>query len=320
MRAIKVTEFGGPEVLQVAEVDEPTPVPGLEVLSVTGAGVNYADTHAVENSYLAAQELPFIPGAEVVGTLPDGRRVCGFTASGGGGYAERALVAPAMCFEVPEAVSDAAALSLLVQGLTAWHLLSTSARMQEGESVVVHAAAGGVGNLAVQLARRWGAGRIIAAASTEEKRAQALAAGADVAIDSGAPDLATAIREANNGKRVDIVLEMVGGTTTDASLAVLAPFGRLVVYGMASRTPATPIPPASLMVGSHSVIGFWLIDCLRTDPDRLIAEPLRELVGLVVSGDLVPIEGPAYPLADAAQAHRDLRERRTSGKVILTPL
>jgi NADPH2:quinone reductase len=318
MRAIEVTEFGGPEVLHIAEVEEPAPLPGLEVLAVSGAGVNYADTHAVENSYLAAQELPFIPGAEVVGTLFDGRRVCGFTASGGGGYAEKALVAPTMCFEVPDAVSDAAALSLLVQGLTAWHLLRTSARLQDGESIVVHAAAGGVGNLAVQLARQWGAGRIIAVASTEDKRAQALAAGADVAIDSNAPDLAATIRQANDGKRVDIVLEMVGGTTTDASLAVLAPFGRLVVYGMASRTPATPIPPASLMVGSHSVIGFWLVDCLRTDPVRLVAEPLRELVGLVVSGALVPLEGPSYPLVEAAQAHRDLRERRTFGKVSLT--
>lgn len=318
MRAIEVTEFGGPDVLHIAEVDEPAPLPGLEVLEVSAAGVNYADTHAVENSYLAAQELPFIPGSEVVGTLPDGRRVCGFTASGGGGYAERALVAPAMCFEVPESVSDAAALSLLVQGLTAWHLLRTSARLQPGESIVIHAAAGGVGNLAVQLARQWGAGRIIAVASTEEKRAQALASGADVAIDANASDLAGTIRQANDGKRVDIVLEMVGGTTTDASLAVLAPFGRLVVYGMASRTPATPIPPGSLMVGSHSVIGFWLVDCLRADPMRLVAEPLRELVGLVVSGALEPMEGPSYPLAEAARAHRDLRERRTFGKVTLT--
>ena len=318
MRAIEVTEFGGPDVLHIAEVDEPAPLPGLEVLEVSAAGVNYADTHAVENSYLAAQELPFIPGSEVVGTLPDGRRVCGFTASGGGGYAERALVAPAMCFEVPESVSDAAALSLLVQGLTAWHLLRTSARLRPGESIVIHAAAGGVGNLAVQLARQWGAGRIIAVASTEEKRAQALASGADVAIDANASDLAGTIRQANDGKRVDIVLEMVGGTTTDASLAVLAPFGRLVVYGMASRTPATPIPPGSLMVGSHSVIGFWLVDCLRADPMRLVAEPLRELVGLVVSGALEPMEGPSYPLAEAARAHRDLRERRTFGKVTLT--
>lgn len=318
MRAIQVSNFGGPEVLELVDAESPVASPGLEVLTVSSAGVNYADTHAVENSYLSAQELPFIPGSEVVGTLPDGRRVCGFTASGGGGYAELALVAPSMCFEVPASISDTAALSLLVQGLTAWHLLRTSAHLSAGDSVVVHAAAGGVGNLAVQLARRWGAGRIIAVASTDEKRAEALAAGADVAVDARSADLSQALRDANDGKRVDIVLEMVGGATTDASLAVLAPFGRLVVYGMASRTPATPIAPASLMVGSLSVIGFWLVDCLRTDPARLIAEPLRELVELVATGELIPLEGPSYRLDEAAQAHRDLRDRRTSGKVTLT--
>jgi len=318
MRAIQVTQFGGPEVLQIADVDDLQPLPGLELINVSAAGVNYADTHAVENSYLSAQALPFIPGAEVVGRTADDRRLCGFTASGSGGYAEQALVAPMFAFEVPDSVSDAAALSLLVQGLTAWHLLRTSARMQPGESVVVHAAAGGVGNLAIQLARMWGAGRIIAVASTEAKREQALTAGADAAVDSSAGDLAAALREANAGKRVDIVLEMVGGATTDASLEVLAPFGRLVVYGMASRTPATPIPPSSLMVGSHSVIGFWLVDCMTTDPGRLVAEPLAGLVHMVASGALVPAEGASYALADAAQAHRDLRDRRTTGKVALT--
>ena len=256
MRAIQVTEFGGPEVLNLVEVADPDPIAGLELIEVDAAGVNYADTHAVENSYLSAQELPFIPGAEVVGRTADGRRLCGFTASGSGGYAERALLAPAS-FEVPDGVSDAAALGLLVQGLTAWHLLRTSARMVPGESVVVHAAAGGVGSLAVQLAKLWGAGRVIAVASSEEKRQLALDLGADVAVDSDPANLTAALREANGGKRVDIVLEMVGGPTTDASLRALAPFGRLVVYGMASRTPATPIAPSSLLTA-------WLLSLLPT--------------------------------------------------------
>ena len=317
MRAIQVTQFGGPEALLLADVAAPEPIDGLELLQVTSAGVNFADTHSVENSYLSAQALPFVPGAEVVGHTGDGRRVCGFTALGSGGYAERALVAPALSFEVPDSVDDVAALSLLVQGLTAWHLLRTSARMQPGESVVIHAAAGGVGNLAIQLAKLWGAGRVIAVASTPQKREQAMLAGADVAVDARPEGLAAAVREANNGGRIDIVLEMVGGATTDESLTVLAPFGRLVVYGMASRTPATPIPPASLMVGSHSVIGFWLVDCMRVDPVTMIAEPLAELVSLVESGRLTPLAGRIYPLADAAQAHRDMRDRLTTGKVAL---
>ena len=318
MRAIQVTRFGGPEVLEVVDLPDPDPVPGLEVLEVDAAGVNYADTHAVENSYLSAQELPFVPGAEVVGRTADGRRLCGFTASGSGGYAERALIAPTAAFEVPEGVSDAAALGLLVQGLTAWHLLRTSARLVPGESVVVHAAAGGVGSLAIQLAKLWGAGRVIAVASSEEKRQLALALGADVAIDSAPADLTAAIREANGGKRVDIILEMVGGATTDASLRALAPFGRLVVYGMASREAATPIPPTSLMIGSHSVIGFWLMDCMKVDPVGMVGAPLADLVRLVASGELRPLPGTAYPLDEARRAHEDMRARRTTGKVVLT--
>jgi len=317
MRAIQVTEFGGPDVLNLVEVPDPDPITGLELIEVDAAGVNYADTHAVENSYLSAQELPFIPGAEVVGRTADGRRLCGFTASGSGGYAERALVAPAS-FEVPDGVSDAAALGLLVQGLTAWHLLRTSARMVPGESVVVHAAAGGVGSLAIQLAKLWGAGRVIAVASSEEKRQLALDLGADVAVDSDPANLTAAVREANGGKRVDIVLEMVGGPTTDASLRALAPFGRLVVYGMASRTPATPIAPSSLMTGSQSVIGFWLVDCMKVDPIGMVAQPLADLVRLVASGEITPLPGTSYPLAEARRAHEDMRARRTTGKVILT--
>jgi NADPH2:quinone reductase len=215
-------------------------------------------------------------------------------------------------------VSDAAALGLLVQGLTAWHLLRTSARMVPGESVVVHAAAGGVGSLAIQLAKLWGAGRVIAVASSEEKRQLALDLGADVAIDADPEGMTAAIREANGGKRVDIVLEMVGGATTDASLRALAPFGRLVVYGMASREAATPIAPSSLMTGSTSVIGFWLVDCMKVDPIGMVAQPLADLVRLVASGELRPLPGTAYPLEDARRAHEDMRARRTTGKVTLT--
>ena len=318
MRAIQVTRFGGPEVLEFVDVDGPAPIPGLELLEVDASGVNYADTHAVENSYLSAQELPFIPGAEVIGRTSDGRRLCGFTASGSGGYAERALVAPAAAFEVPDGVSDAAALGLLVQGLTSWHLLRTSARMVAGESVVVHAAAGGVGSLAIQLAKLWGAGRVIAVASSEEKRQLALDLGADVAIDADPAGLTAAIREANGGKRVDIILEMVGGATTDASLRALGPFGRLVVYGMASREAATPIAPSSLMTGSLSVIGFWLVDCMKVDPIGMVAQPLADLVRLVASGELRPLPGTAYPIDAARQAHEEMRARKTTGKVILT--
>ena len=316
MRAIRITEFGGPEVLTLVDDEpEPTPGPGQQVMEIDAAGVNYADTHQAEDTYLAPSSLPMIPGAEAVGRLPDGRRVVALL--GGGGYAERVAVAPPVAFEVPDEVSDGAALALILQGTTAWHLLRTSARMTPGESVLVLAAAGGVGTLAIQLARRLGAGRIIAAASTPEKRGLALELGADVAIDSRTGDLKAAVEEANAGK-VDIVLEMVGGTTTDQSIAALAPFGRCVVYGMASREAPSLIDPRRLIGRSQGVIGFWLAHAMR-DPARHLAAPMRELLELTVAGDLTPVVGGTYPLSEVARAHRDLRERRTVGKLVLDP-
>jgi NADPH2:quinone reductase len=176
VRAIQISEFGGPEVLVLRDIPEPEAPDGTVLLDVAAAGVNYADTHQAENSYLAAAELPLVPGGEVVGTTPHGRRVVALLA--GGGYAERAVAAPGAMWEVPDRISDGQALGIVLQGTTAWHLLRTSAQLREGESVVVHAAAGGVGTLAVQLAKRFGAGRVIGVASTSEKRALAQRLGA----------------------------------------------------------------------------------------------------------------------------------------------
>jgi NADPH:quinone reductase len=281
---------------------------------VSAAGVNYADTHHADNSYLSPQKLPMVPGMEVAGTL-DGRRVVALV--GEGGYAERAAAPSALTWELPDAVSDAAALALLVQGLTAWHLLRTSAQLRPGETVVVHAAAGGVGTLAVQLARRFGAGRVIGVASSEEKRALVSRLGADAVVDAAAEDLTAALREANGGARVDVVLEMVGGTTFKASLAALAPFGRLVHFGQAGREGTPKVDPGRLMLGSTGVLGFWLVHLFRR-PD-LLAEAMREMIAAVAAGELEPVEGGSYPLAEARRAHEALRSRGTIGKLILTP-
>src|SRR3954464_7875688 len=189
MRAIQVQEFGGPEVLQVADVPRPEPGPGEVLIRVTRAGINYADTHQRRNEYLAKAELPLIPGTEVAGVREDtGERVVAVT--GTGGYAEYAVAPEALTVPLHDGVEDGTALAMLVQGLTAWHLYRTSARVREGESVVVHAGAGGVGSLAVQLGRPMGAGRVIATASSEEKRALALELGADAAVDSAPEGLA----------------------------------------------------------------------------------------------------------------------------------
>jgi NADPH:quinone reductase len=316
VRAIRITEFGGPDVLQLVD-DQPEPevFPGGVLLDVTAAGINYADTHQAENSYLAPASLPMVPGAEAVGVAPDGRRLVALLNNGG--YAERAVAAEATAFAVPDEVDDGQALALVLQGLTAWHLLRTSAQLRQGESVVVHAAAGGVGTLAVQLAKRFGAGRVIAVASSEDKRKLALDLGADVAVDAGEQDLKAALEDANGGK-VDVVLEMVGGPTTDASLAALAPFGRLVFFGMASRQPPSPVDLGALMRRSRGVIGFWLMHAMA-DPPRLLAAPMDELLALTAAGDLRPVVGDVYALGDAPQAHRDLRARTTVGKLVLDP-
>ena len=313
MRAVQITEFGGPEVLTLEDLPDPAATEGLVVLDVTSAGVNYADTHQVEDSYLSRTTLPLVPGSEVVGTLPDGRRVSAFAMSGG--YAEKALVSPAAVFPLPDGVSDGQALSLMVQGLTAWHLLRTSTHLAQGETVVVHAAAGGVGTLAIQLAKAWGAGTVIGVASSQDKRDLAQSLGADVTVDAGESDLKAALEAANGGRKVDVVLEMVGGPTFDASLAALAPFGRLATFGMASRQPSKPVTSGELMSRSRGVIGFWLAHCFSRP--EMLQPQMAELLSMVEAGTLTPIVGGTYPLSEARRAHEDLLSRASQGKLVL---
>ena len=317
MRAIQITEFGGPEVLTLTELPDPEPGEGQFLLEVDTAGVNYADTHQAENSYLAPQQLPLVPGAEVVGRDPDGRRVVALLS--GGGYAERALAHPSVTFELPDAVDDRTALALILQGTTAWHLLRTSAHLRSGESVVVHSGAGGVGSLAIQLARAWGAGRVIATASSPDKHDLRLASSAPTRRSTSAgldaQAVTAALVEANEGRPVDIVLEMTGGAVFDGSLAALAPFGRLVTYGLAGRKRPAPIQATDLMASSRAVIGFWLVHALHR-PGGL-GPAMEELLSLAASGGLRALDGGRYPLDQARQAHEAIRSRRTTGKLVL---
>lgn len=314
MRAIQISEFGGPEKLELVDLTQPEPGDGQVLIKVTRAGINFADTHARENSYLAKYELPMVPGTEVAGTLEDGRRVVAMTA--GGGYAEFAVAPEHMTFPIPDGVSDETALALLVQGLTAWHLYRTQGRVAEGESVVVISGAGGVGSIATQLGKPMGAGRVIATASSADKRQLALELGADAAVDPAADDLTAELIAANDGKRVDVVFEMAGGRIFEASRKALAPFGRLVTYGIASREPNT-VASGSLMRRSQSIVGFWLMHCLGR-PEWL-DEPLRELFELAADGRIRVVVGGTYPLSDVARAHEDIQSRKTSGKLFLDP-
>ena len=315
MRAIQITEFGGPEVLVLRELDDPEPPEGFVVLDVLAAGVNWADTHQAENTYLAAAELPLVPGGEAVGIAPDGRRVVALL--NGGGYAEKAIAHPSLMWEVPDGVSDTQALALVLQGTSAWHLLRTSAQLREGESVAIFAAAGGVGTIAIQLAKRFGAGRVIGLASSPEKRDLASRLGADATVDSNSEGLKEALIEANEGHHVDVILEMVGGSVFEQSLSALAHFGRLVHFGQSAREGAPKVSPGKLMATSRGVIGFWLMHLIR-EPERL-GEALADMFEAIRSGELEVIVGDTYPLEEARRAHEDIRARRTTGKLVLTP-
>jgi NADPH2:quinone reductase len=314
MRAVQVTRFGGPETLEVTEVDAPAAGDGRLVVDVTAAGVNFADLSRIAGRYSPAVSLPFVPGSEVVGRAADGRRVVALSFDGGG-FAEKAVLDADTAVDVPDGVTDEQALALLVQGLTTWHLLRGSARLVAGESVVVNAAAGGVGSLAIQLAREFGAGRVIAAASTSDKRRLARELGADAAVDSEPAGYAERVRQANDGRGADVVLDANGGAAVTAGLDALAPFGRLVSYGDATHQGRPPVDPGQLAERNLAVAGFWLRPALALP--RGYREPLAELLDLTARGRLRPITGSQYPLADAARAFADLAARRTTGKVTL---
>ncbi len=347
MRAIQITEWGGPEVLKSAELPRPEPAAGEVLIRVIRAGVNFADTHMSSNSYVRKATLPLVPGGEVVGVREDtGERVVALT--GTGGYAEWAVAPAAHTWAIPDGVSDEVALALLIQGTTAWHMYRTAARVGEraagrvdgriasrvgergdgdgsdrqggGETVVVHAAAGGVGSLAVQLGHPLGAGRVIATASSVEKRALALRLGADAAIDPAPEGLTERLLEANGGRPVDVVYEMAGGAVFDASYRALAHFGRIVVCGIASQQP-NQVRSGSLLRHSRAVVGFYIFHCLERP--GMFEQALDDLFARVVPNAAHPrlevVVGHTYPLTQAAQAHADLRERRTTGKLLLDP-
>jgi NADPH2:quinone reductase len=311
-----MTEFGGPEVLELVELPIPKPGPDEVLIRVARAGLNFADTHTRTNSYVQEATLPLVPGGEVAGVIEDtGERVLALT-GGSGGYAEWALARREHAFAIPEEIDDGTALALLVQGTTAWHLYRTAAAMRGGESVVIHSAAGGVGSLAVQLARPLGAGRVIATASGAERRALTLELGADVAVDPGSEGLTERLLEANGGNPVDVIFEMYGGEAFTASYKALAHFGRLVVCGI-STGEANEVRTGSLLRHSRSVVGFYLFHCLQRP--GMFTEALEDLFARVSGGTLRAVVGDTYPLGQAGQAQTDLRGRRTTGKLLLDP-
>ena len=316
MKAIQILSFGGPEVLEQVELPIPTPSPDQVLIQVSQAGINFADLARRDGIY-GSQSLPQTIGVEVVGIQQDtGKRVIALLPEGGG-HAQFALATQALTFNVPDDISDGTALALFEQGLTAYHVLFSAGRLLPGESVAIHAAAGGVGSLAVQLAKSAGAGRIIGITSSETKRALALELGADAAIGVEVDGLTERLIEANNGKPLDLVLEMVGGDVFTASLAAVGSFGRLVAFGGASEV-SNHVSVDDLMGDSKGVIGFWLWPSLIGDRP-LTERVLEKLFEFSRQGKLRATIGKTYTMQQVRQAHEDMAARRTVGKNLIDP-
>ncbi|WP_075981399.1 quinone oxidoreductase family protein [Bacillus massilinigeriensis] len=324
MKAYYFTEYGGPEVLKQVELEKPQPKGHEVLIEIHAIGVNYADTARREGQYVVPTPLPFIPGAEIAGIVVEvgekvtkiqpGTRVVTLIESGG--YAEYALADERSVISIPEKLDFQNAAALPLQGLSAYHVLKTMGRLEKGESVLVHAAAGGVGLIAVQLAKLCGAGKIIATASTDEKLALAKDMGADVLINYTKEGWEQEVREATGGKGVNVALEMAGGDIFHKTLKCLATFGRLVIFGNASGVQSK-FYPTTLMARNQSVIGFFLPQIMRKP--ELMQPSLVELFTYLAEGKLKLTIGGVFPLDEAAKVHELLQSRKTIGKLILTP-
>lgn len=324
MRAIQITQTGGPDVLMLRDLPNPTPGPGQALVQIEVCGVNFIDVYLREGRYPA--QLPFVPGQEAAGTVialgPDvasdsvkvGDRVVWCHTMGT--YAEFAVAPLSKLIAIPESVSARQAAAAMLQGMTAHYLAYSTYAIQAGDTVLIHAGAGGVGLLLIQLAKRLGA-RVLTTVSTEEKAALAREAGADETILYTREDFATKVRELTGGKGVPVVYDSVGKTTFDGSLACLRPRGVMALYGGSSGA----VPPFDLIQlstkGSLYVTRPTLKDYTATRAD--LEQRAGDVLRWVAEGTLKLRLEHIYPLAEAAQAHRDLEARKTTGKVLLIP-
>ena len=320
MRAILVRKTGGPEVLEPVEMAAPRPGAGQVLVKIEACGVNFIDTYLREGRYPV--ELPFLPGQEAAGVVAElGEGVTGFqpgdrVAWNGtrGTYAEYACAPAADLLHIPEAMTTEDAAALLLQGLTAHYLAHSTYAIQTGDTVLVHAGAGGVGLLLTQMAKRLGA-KVITTVSTEEKAALSRGAGAELAVLYTQTSFVEAVKQNSGGKGLPVVYDSVGKTTFEDSLQCLRPRGVLALYG-ASSGAVPVIDPIRLMARSLYLTRPTLKDYVQTRAE--LERRAAEVFGWVAAGELNVRIGARYKLEDAAQAHRDLAGRKTTGKVLLT--
>lgn len=331
MKAIQIDRFGGPEVLELIDTPAPVPGPGEVLVAVRAAGVNFADALMRADRYAMTPPLPSVLGQEVVGVVaghgegidgeawPIGRRVAAPLFAIGrflGGYADCIVISPDALVPVPDGLSLEAATALMVQGLSALHLLRQAPAA--GRTVLISAAAGGVGSFLVQLARRDGAKRIIAAASSQEKLAFARDLGADDVVNYAKPGWVETARALAGGMGPDLIFESAGGAITRDCLDLLGPRGRLMIYGALNihdfRLDEKDLKRMIFL--NQSVSGFALVPLLTPEGLR---QDLSELFELALRGDLTATIDSVHRLEDAVEAHRRIESRASRGKIILTP-
>jgi NADPH2:quinone reductase len=319
VRAIQIKKTGGAEVLELVEMAAPRPVVGQVLVKVAASGVNFIDTYLREGRYPA--ELPFVPGQEAAGTVVElGEGVSGFAVGDRvawtgtrGTYAEMACALAESLLKVPEGMSVEDAAAVLTQGLTAHYLSHDTYRIQAGDTVLVHAGAGGVGLLLTQMAKALGA-RVITTVSTEEKAKLSREAGADFVILYMQENFAEAVRKFTGGEGLPVVYDSVGKTTFEDSMKCLRPRGLMALYG-ASSGGVPAMDPIRLMAGSLYLTRPTLKDYVQTRAE--LERRAEEVFTWVASGKLKVRVGQRYSLEDAGQAHRDLEGRKTTGKVLL---
>jgi NADPH2:quinone reductase len=322
MKAIRIDGFGGPEVLRLAEVPDPTPGPGQIVVRVEAAGLNFIDVY--QRTGLYPSPLPLVPGQEGAGvvaqvgpgvaTWREGDRVAWTGVLGS--YASRALLPADRVVAVPLGMSTDTAAAVMLQGLTAHYLCTSTYPLKKGDTCLVHAAAGGVGLLLVQMAKRRGA-RVIGTVGTEAKAALARGAGADEVILYAEEDFLEAVKRLTGGRGVDVVYDSVGKATAEKSLDCLVPRGLMVFFGNSSG-PVPPIDP--LVLSRKGSLYLTRPNLAHHIADRASLEArVADVLGDVVAGRLEVRIHRTWPLGEAAEAHRALEGRQTAGKVLLIP-
>jgi len=323
MKAIKVSQFGGPEVLEQVEIQVPQPRAGEVLLKVDAIGLNFADMLSVAGQYMTKAPLPFVPGMELGGTvaalgegvthLELGQTVAAL--SGSGAFAEYVVTGAAGLLPVPSNLSSREAAALPISYYTAYFALKTLGHAKAGETVVIQAAAGALGTASIQIAKHLGL-KVIALASSESKLELTRSLGADVNLLNGRSDLLEAVMEATGGEGADLVLEVVGGEKFGQSVQMLRSRGRMMVIGSASGGTAN-LNPLMLMGKNATVTGVWLTPLAR-EAD-LMREASEFLVPLLSSGQVKPQVGQVFPLENAAEAFTFMASRASTGKVIIEP-